>query len=270
MTIAATGSPPATVPLLGKAAKPADPASSDGLPFGKTLLDLLDRQLSERDGDQRPFASGTMPSTVTVFNAHGFFNGSAPLLPVGGPAVMSKETLASGEQDSGDRPSPEEPSPPTLPLLASELPVTAISPIQSDGADPDGGLSSRLAGTLAPMSSPPSSAPEGQASEMPPWIKPALRSASVATRERIAGPMVPARATATPPSDKAGGARMSVGIDMSGDGVAVSVVSDHWSDDDADALHPAVARLLARHGLVLSELRVTRRGTADYLSEGGK
>ena len=62
---------------------------------------------------------------------------------------------------------------------------------------------------------------------------------------------------------------MSVGMDIHGDGVAVSVVSDHWSDDDGDALHHAVARLLARHGLVLSELRVTRRGTPDNLSEGG-
>jgi len=267
MTIAATGGSAASVRLAGPASKPTDSTSSDRAPFDQTLVDLLDQQLSGRGGDQRPFGNGTMPSTVNAFNAYGFFDGSAPLSPLGGPAVLPKTVLASEAPELGDRPPPDGP-PSGVPLLASEMPVTIPSPLPGS-IDPIGTLSARLASALPPAQT-PSSPATGQAEGAPPSIKPALRSESAATAERAAPSAGPPGAASGRSSDKTDGARMSVGMDLHHDGVTVSVVSDHWSGDDADALHMAVARLLARHGLVLSELRVTRRGTAGNLREGGK
>lgn len=267
MTIAATGGSAAIVRLAGLGSKPTDSPSSDRAPFDQTLLDLLDQQLSQRGGDQRPFANGTMSSTVNAFNAYGFFDGSAPLSPLGGPAVLPKTVLASEAPGLGDPPPPDGP-PSRFPLLASEMPVT-IPPPQSGSIDPVGTLSARLASALPPAQA-PSSPVTGHAEGVPPPTKSALRSEPAATANRVVRPAGPPRAASGRSSDKTDGARISVGMDLRHDGVAVSVVSDHWSGDDGDALHTAVARLLARHGLVLSELRVTRRGTAGDLNEGGK
>jgi hypothetical protein len=269
MTIAATGGPAAGMRPGGAASKPTESTSSDTAPFDKTLLGLLDQQLSQRGGDQRPFASGTMPPTVSAFNAFGFFAGSAPLGPLGDPAVMPNTVLASEAPELGDPPPPAGPPSASFPLLASEMPVTALPSPQIGSADPIRALAIRLASSLPPVST-SSPAAAGQPSEAPPSIRLALQSGPVATAQRAASPAEPPRAAATRSPDHTDGARMSVGMDIRGDGVAVSVVSDHWSEDDGDALHAAVARLLARHGLVLSELRVTRRGTADNLSQGGK
>lgn len=57
--------------------------------------------------------------------------------------------------------------------------------------------------------------------------------------------------------------RLKVSLDHTETGVAVSVVADVEPDSDAGAIHEKVAHMLARHGLVLSELRVTRRPGAD-------
>lgn len=53
--------------------------------------------------------------------------------------------------------------------------------------------------------------------------------------------------------------QVKVSLDHHDAGVAVSVVADIDPDADAGAIHEAVSHLLARHGLVLSDLRVTRR-----------
>ena len=56
---------------------------------------------------------------------------------------------------------------------------------------------------------------------------------------------------------------LKVSLDHTDTGVAVSVVADVEPDNDADAIREAVAHMLARHGLVLSELRLTRRPGAE-------
>jgi hypothetical protein len=82
------------------------------------------------------------------------------------------------------------------------------------------------------------------------------RGADGALAEEAASPGGPPRIAVRDQALAA--SRVKVSIDHGEAGVAVTVVADGEPEGDAGPMREAVARLLARHGLILSELRVSR------------
>lgn len=257
MTAIAPGSMPVLAGAIPSAGGASAPAA--GVSFGDTLLTLLGRALVETPGEPRPrFAAGTMRSSVEMFNERGFFEDRAP--------TDLRDTLLASDPDQPG--TPQQPSPPVgaLPVLASDpslAPGRALPPGSQPGAVPPSVLASdpAFSGQLAISGLPPV-APlrAGPAGEGVPVL-----SSFAATRLGAPGSMVDGATSADGPPRMAdrrdqalAASRVKISLDHGEAGVAVTVVADVDPEGDAGSMHEAVAHLLARHGLVLSELRVSR------------
>ncbi len=236
------------------------PGPASGASFAETLVTLLDRALIEQPG--RPparFASGTMRGSVERFNERGFFEDRAP-------AERRDPLLAS---ESGQPNAPQAASPPlaALHVLASD-PSRAPEMDPLPGSQPGTAASSVLAsdpvlGDQLPTggSAPGAPLPPGAAAGRVPVLP---STSSLMPRLRAAAPQVDGSALPDGPPRAAvrdqalAASRFKVSVDHGEAGVAVTVVADAEPEGDAASMHEAVARLLARHGLVLSELRVSR------------
>jgi len=259
--ISANPMPPTVEPLSSATGSPAGTASGS---FADTLLAVLDRAIADTPGALADrFASGTMRSSVERFNERGFFEDRLASDP-----RDSGPSLASG---SGAVPGvPQPTSPPVLhPLLQSDplapppvrlppaSPPVAL-PIGVLASDPGTGEPLTAAGSHASGSRPPVLANSQTGTIVPLASMPGGRLAG-AIIDAPALPEGPARAALHRDPAALAASRVKVSLDHREAGVAVSVVADIDSDADAGAIHEAVSHLLARHGLVLSDLRVTRR-----------
>lgn len=240
----------------------AAPGPASGASFADTLVTLLDRALLEQPG-QPParFAAGTMPASVERFNEHGFFEDRA--------ATARHDPALASEQDQPGVPQPQVPPPGALPVLASDpSQAPVLSPEPQSGSGAPSGLASNpaLDGQLAIGGSsaaamPPSGAAVGGVPSLASSPSPVPRpSAAGLLAEDTATPGGPPRFAVRDQASAA--SRVKVSIDHGDTGVAVTVVADGEPEGDASLMHEAVAQLLARHGLVLSELRVSRSSSA--------
>ena len=245
--------PPGDMPRPAQPERPlGDDRSGAGESFGDTLLAMLDRALMTPVDDQ-PSATlpgGTMRSNVEVFNEHGFFDRNATIVASALPPVDAPTAMVP---------------PPIAPPAALAGTVTHAAPT---AADAPGSLSASHASDF-PV---PLDTHQPLASARPrPLIRPA-RAGSVIVRPltaSIAGlddgeatqvaHAAAKRAAAAPQS----ASRLRVTLDHGEAGVAVSVTTDVDQADDHSGIRDAVSQMLARHGLVLSELRVTRRPDSD-------
>lgn len=240
----------------------AAPGPASGASFADTLVTLVDRALVEQSG--RPparFAAGTMRCSVERFNERGFFEDRA--------ATARHDPALASEQDQPGVPQPQVPPSGALPVLASD---PSRAPVLSSGRQSGSGASSGLAsdpaldgqltiGGSSAAAMPPSGAAVGGVPSLAwsPSPFPRLNSAGVLAEDTaLSGgpPRIAVRDQASAAS------RVKVSIDHGDAGVAVMVVADGEPEADASLMHEAVAQLLARHGLVLSELRVSRSSGA--------
>jgi hypothetical protein len=245
-------------------------SSSAGASFADTLLALLDRALVETPGQPEDrFAGGTMKSSVEVFDEHGFFEDRAPTdrqepesplasgpaaAPVSQLPFRAASALFPLQSASTNPPVTVTPEPPLQVgrapgVLASDLAVDSQVSI-ADGlpvAPLEPGASEKILASAAPVSSLPA---------------PRLRATGMMVENPTAQERLPQSSLGRNPATLAA-SRVRVSLDHCDAGVAVSVVADIGPDGDAGSMHDAVSHLLARHGLVLSELRVTRRPGAD-------
>ncbi len=259
--ISANHLPPAVGPMTPASGTPA--ATASGGSFADTLLALLDRAIVEAPGaPEGRFASGTMRSSVEPFNQRGFFEDRAATDPRDPGA-----SLASGP---GGVPQPASP-PATLPTLQSHSlapPLVRIPPVSPPVAlpvgilasDPGAGDGTEAAGSSAAGSRPSPAAygPPGASIPLASLAMPGV-GALETTLEASASPEGPSQAALRRDPAALAASSVKVSLDHHDAGVAVSVVADIDPDDDPGAIHEAVSHLLARHGLVLSDLRVTRR-----------
>jgi hypothetical protein len=252
---------PGSMPVLAGATPSAGGASAPaaGASFGDTLLTLLGRALVETPGEPRArFAAGTMRSSVEMFNERGFFEDRAPTDP--------RDSLLASDPDQPGAPQPTFPPLGALPILQSDpsrAPETAPPPGSQPGAVSPSILASdpAFSGQLAISGSPPVvPLRPGPAGEGAPVL-----SSFPAPRLRAPGSIVDGATSADGPPRMAdrrdqalATSRVKVSLDHGEAGVAVTVVADGDPEGDAGSMHEAVAHLLARHGLVLSELRVSR------------
>lgn len=263
--ISAGPTPPAVGPMAPANGAPATAAS--GGSFADTLLALVDRAIVEAPGapDDR-FASGTMRSAVEAFNQRGFFEDRAATDPRDPAASLASES--PGVPEGGPQPA----SPPaTLPPLQSDPlapPLDRIPPVSPPvtlpvgilASDPGAGDRTATAGSST-AGSRPSAVPYGSpGASVPLASSPRPRVGALETTlEGSASPEGPGQAALRRDAGAFATSRVKVSLDHHDAGVAVSVVADLDPDADTGAIHEAVSHLLARHGLVLSDLRVTRR-----------
>jgi len=259
MTAIAPGAPAPFAGAAPQASGASGPAS--GASFADTLVTLLDRALIEQPGGPPArFAAGTMRGSVEQFNARGFFEDRAP--------TDRRDPLLASEPGQIDVPQPPLPPPGPLPVLASD-PSRALEMDPSPGSQPAPVASSLLAsdavlgGQLtiggASRVAQVRSAAAGEGATLLPLASspgPRLRAAGSMAAEGAASPDGAPRAAVRDQALAA--SRVKVSIDHGEAGVAVTVVADAEPEGDAGSMHEAVAKLLARHGLVLSELRVSR------------
>ena len=255
--------PSPAVPFLGNPPQASGaPVPASGASFADTLVTLIDRALLEQPRQPSGrFAAGTMPASVERFNEHGFFEDRA--------ATARHDPALASEQDQPGVPQPQVPPPGALPMLASD---PSRAPEPPSGTQPGSGASSGLAsdpaldgqltiGGSSAAAMPSSGTAVGGvpslASSTSPF--PRLNAAGVLAEDTaLSGgpPRIAVRDQASAAS------RVKVSIDHGDAGVAVTVVADGEPEADASLMHEAVAQLLARHGLVLSELRVSRSSGA--------
>lgn len=229
------------------------PEAQDARSFADGLLDWAGRDRASANDDQRPFGGGTMRSTVEAFDAQGLLDGTAP---------VSAGAAAHGATD-GEQGQPALTPPPVLPIFPAE-PTTHMGPTTPVAAGM--GAKDASAPVDAPTgvglraSDPPLAA---AATPLPAGAPPALLPASLPAQSSRPAVTAKAASPARPlpprvPADRAA-STLKVALDIGDNGVAVSVIGDPLDASESPALYHAVARLLARHGLVLSELRVARR-----------
>lgn len=255
-TTLATAAPPA----------PGDGALSmpDGFPtasFADALAAMLDRAL--RDAAAPPGA-GSALEPVTRFDADGFLQGGVGL-PVGTPVSLPITVQVAPSEHDG--PAVEETAAAVAPSLAIGSDATPsvggglpfAAPIAERGAE----QSRATAAAIAPMAdttmrsdavaSDPAT-PSSAAMITP--APPRAAHAPFATTTRAPAP----RPVRTPGRPSAA-APVTVGLD--GDGATVSVAVSAVLDAAGDIadLRAAVARTLARHGLVLGDLKINRRAS---------
>lgn len=241
-----------------------------GVSFADTLLAVLDRALVETPGQKEDrFAEGTMRSSVEMFNERGFFEDRAPT-----EQHEPESPLASDSIEMPGVPPPTFPPGEALPLLQSDpthIPVIVPPEVSPPVAVTTPTLASELAvdGQVAiagptPVSLQPGTTGRAVVSATPPpaSLAPSLRAAGMIIEDPASQERAPRASLRRDPPALAA-SRVTVSLDHNDNGVAVSVVADVEPDSDAGAMHDAVSHMLARHGLVLSELRVTRRPGAD-------
>lgn len=251
--------PGPAAPFAGTAAQPSGASrSASGASFADTLVTLVDRALVEQSG--RPparFAAGTMRGSVERFNERGFFEDRA--------ATARHDPALASESDQPGVPQPPVPPPGALPVLASD---PSRAPEPPSGTQPGSGASSGLASDLVlgeqlAIGGSPAVAPlrPGAAAGGAPGLAsspspvPRLSAAGVLAEDAASPGGAPRIAVR---DQTLAASRVRVSIDHGEAGVAVTVVADGEPEGDAGSMHEAVAQLLARHGLVLSELRVSR------------
>jgi len=234
----------------------ATPGPASGASFADRLVTLVDRALVEQPG--RPsarFAAGTMRASVEPFNERGFFEDRA--------ATARHDPALASEPGQPGVPPPPLPPPGALPVLASdpsrapELPSgTPPGPAVPSGLASDPVLSGQL--TIGRSAAVAPFRPGATAGGEPPLASsPIPRPDAAGTlAEDAVSPGGPPRIAVRDQTLAA--SRVKVSIDHSEAGVAVTVVADGEPEGDAGSMHEAVAKLLARHGLILSELRVSR------------
>jgi hypothetical protein len=259
MTAISPGAPGPFATAASHASGAPGPAS--GASFAHTLVTLLDRALAELpDRPPARFAAGTMRGSVERFNERGFFEDRA--------ATARHDPALASESDQPGAPQPPVPPPGVLPVLASDpsraaesSPGTPPDPVAPSGLASDPVLSGQLTIGGSPAIAPPrpgvaaGGAPSLASSPIP------RLSAAGALAEDTASPSGPPRIAVRDQTLAA--SRVKVSIDHGEAGVAVTVVADGEPEGDAGSMHEAVAKLLARHGLVLSELRVSRSGAGQ-------
>ncbi|HEX4695794.1 hypothetical protein [Sphingomonas sp.] len=251
-------------PLAPDRSSPGVPDAGAGGPsFADMLASVLDRALTGGDGGSDDRLPGsTMRSSVEMFDQHGFFAGVAPPVP--------------GTADAPDRPRLVSDLPRSQPVSSPiQLPITAISP--SGAAAVTEQETSSIASAALPERSAAESASAAPAVVAARSEPGAIEATAVpvplaVSRGRLPGspkPTLPAAGRTAPnrPASEAA-SRVKVAIDRTDAGVAVSVTADAGATIDHGAVHEAVAQMLARHGLVLSELRVNRRGGPDAQGKG--
>lgn len=264
---------PGSIPPLPGAASLAGGSPTTALPagasFADTLLTLLDRALVETPGqpDDR-FAAGTMRSSVEMFDERGFFEDRAPT-----DQHQPESPLASDSTAPPGVPPPAFPPAETLSVLQSDPthvpviapppgppPVAVTTPALASDLAVDGQIA--IAGSTPVVPFQPGTAARAMVSGAPLPSSPAprLRAAGMIVEDPTPQERPPRAALRRDPPALAA-SRVKVTLDHVDNGVAVSVVADVEPDTDTDAgsMHEAVSRMLARHGLTLSELRVTRR-----------
>jgi hypothetical protein len=231
------------------------PGPASGASFADTLVTLLDRALVELpDRPPARFAAGTMRGSVERFNERGFFEDRA--------ATAWQDPLLASAPDQAGASQPPAPPPGALPVLASDpsrAPEsslgTGLGPVAPAGLASDPVLSGQLTIGGSPAVAPlrPGAAASGAPSLA---SSPFPRLSAAEPVDGAASPDGPRRAAVREQAPAA--SRVKVSIDHGEAGVSVTVVADAEPEGDAGSMHEAVAKLLARHGLVLSELRVSR------------
>lgn len=206
---------------------------------------LLGRALS---GDGHPFGSGTMRSNVEAFGAHGFFDGS---VPVAGSTEAVPQAEARPTADDCD---------PRAAADGGETGPIIPEPTRS-GSGPAPGRSPGCAPPPADAERSPAFVAVPQ--EIQPSVPEPFAAAAVATDGEME-PVPPARPVAPRARATQAAATLKVSLAADGAGAAVSVLGDVRET----RLHQAVSRLLARHGLVLRGLRVTRIPSAAGRQQG--
>lgn len=240
--------------------RPAPPATATRS-FSEALIDAaLDLPAS----NDRPFGGGTMRDRVEAFGAHG-------LLDEGG----SKE-LGSGDEGGDEATAsagPEDRRPPAqlapesdtgVDAAAGSEPEDTVRQSRTDGGGTGlsgaGGMQEAGACTTEAF---PASA--GTAASAAP-IGVADRTSSTTT-DRAVEPGPSERPSTFDRPERAASA-LQVALDAHGAEAVVSVGGSAIEPEDGDALHEAVSRLLASHGLSLGELRATRRARRGGTQQG--
>jgi len=224
------------IPHLSPERDAGGAGTNAGPSFADALVGLLDHALDQ----------GRDRGSVEMFNEHGFFARNAAAGPRD-PALVASD-----------------PSPvaafPVVSVRPIETPAVAAETLLADnsiGSVATGPIGARLAAGPDAMATPAVMATGETATRAP--------FATAMGRPRIADPAKPAPASGIRPKASApeAASRLKVAIDHGAGGVSVSVTTDAEDAVDDAGVRDAVSRMLARHGLVLSELRVNRRAGAD-------
>lgn len=249
------------------------PEAQDARSFADTLLEMIGREFASAKDEQHPFGGGTMRPTVEIFDARGFFDGSVPMSAgstAPGGVTMIPAAAVSSTGDPAIDPAGCPPAISSSAVMASQAP----RPI-ADGRRPDIGMDD----VPSPRSFPSAMQVDANAlaAVAEPASEPPLQVAYPPAPPRRAGPAgdivdttPPARPFARRVTNERCASTLKVALDIGEAGVAVSVIGDHLGTGEETALHHGVAHLLARHGLVLSELRVMRRPSADGQQQGSR
>jgi hypothetical protein len=241
---------------------PEPPVSGSGARFAGALLDLLDRALDGRA--DRSFGSGTMPRSVDTFGARGFFDGSTPPASNGAVSEEGGDQAEASEDDSADV------------TTTGGVSLSPMSPLIAAGLH-EGGPAIVAAADMVPSAESLSGTAVEIAAGVPPTSEQALPASGMMLPPAFRlddGPVPGLASTAGSSGSRLANAAartaMKVTLDRDETGVAVTVTADSAIPEGDEALHGAVARLLARHGLVLSELKVTRRPVPGGRQDGSE
>lgn len=252
------------------------PASVDSSPraengpcggsFAGALSSLLDRAPGE---DVPLFQLGTVGGkAVERFDADGFLQGDVER-PAGGAMSLPATARPTG-YDGDPAPDDDADAPARCPAMpAGGGPTTAPVARDAEAIEPAAVTAPwrMSAATPSPFPSVATTAVHdhslaiGAAAATTPL---ALRPSRPAAPGPVSSAAPRAVRTATP---AAAASPILLGLDRDGTTVSVAVTAAIDPQDDAEGLREAVVRTLARHGLVLGELKINRRAGGNAFDE---
>lgn len=219
---------------------PVDGAVADGRSFADWLASAgADDGLT--DDAERPFSNGTMRAVAQRFDADGLLKtGTVPA-----PGAVDAEVQATADAV------PVAPAPVFAPEVAADAAPAIDEPLPSAPIPGAAVRDDHAPATLptTPVAAAMHSVPVARTGAATPVVTTrTLRFAAIATEPAAA--VRRARVPATP--------GVQVTLTDAGDGVTVAIAGDVAREDEA-GVQQAVRRLLARHGLMLGDMRFVRR-----------
>lgn len=227
------------------------PRDVQGRRFSEALLDLIDQKL----GEDRSFGGGTMPRSVDVFNAHGFFAGATP--------DASAEMVATEGAPANDIVPAV-----NAPTAAPESPNPALVDGAPKYAGPIGDLDDRVPASIA-IASPGAveaietpGPPESGANAIDIGSPAFVATTGDAFAEELPAAIRDIQPVTLVRDDALNASSLRITLAQDAGGVTIAIAGGQLSESEGGELHEAVRGLLAQHGLALSDLRIVSRAAS--------
>ncbi|WP_375397074.1 hypothetical protein [uncultured Sphingomonas sp.] len=255
MTAISTSPAPGCADLTGRQTDLAGAGAGD-VSFTHALIAILDRAIGRR-GDGAWGDPGA-DRRAEMFNEHGFFTALGQGTPL--PCVTTAASPSGQDASAGEDLVQAAGVGNVAPPAATPATNDAVPPRSPCGVLIDGGSSE-------PTAYRPARA--GPLTRLAAIAATPVPIARVASSGDPVEPASEAAATRRPAPERSAASGLRVALNTTDAGVAIAVAGGEIPDGEREVLREAVAQVLARHGLVLSELRVSE-ANAGARQDGGK